>query len=48
MYSESLVGRYGLNKGSARETPLLSKSEVIGNAFVQAYLFSQQPLANSL
>jgi len=45
---ESLVRSSGLDKGSTLETPLLSKSEVVGNAFVQAYSFSQQSLANSL
>ena len=34
MDSESLVKSSGLDKGSTLETPLLSKSEVIGNAFV--------------
>ena len=37
-----------MDKGSTLETPLLSKSEVIGNAFVQARPFSLQHLANSL
>ena len=37
-----------MDKGSTLETPLLSKSEVIGNAFVQAHPFSLQHLANSL
>ena len=37
-----------MDKGSILETPLLSKSEVIGNAFVQALPFSLQHLANSL
>ena len=37
-----------MDEGSALGTPLLSKSEVIGNAFVQAHPSSQQPLANSL
>ena len=36
-----------MDKGPALETPLLSKSEVIGNAFVQAHPFSRQPFANS-
>ena len=34
MYSESLVRSSGLDKGSTLERPLLSKSDVIGNAFV--------------
>ena len=37
-----------MDNSSTLETPLLSKSEVIGNAFVQAHPPSQQPLANSL
>ena len=37
-----------MDKGSTLETPLLSKSEVIGNAFVQAHPFSLQQLVNSL
>ena len=37
-----------MDKGSTLETPLLSKSDVIGNAFVQALPFSLQHLANSL
>jgi len=48
MCSESLVRSSGLDKGSTLETPLLSKSDVIGNAFVQVHPSSQQPLANSL
>ena len=48
MYSESMVRSSGLDKGSTLERPLLSKSEVIGNAFVQVHPFSQQSLANSL
>ena len=37
-----------MDKGSTLETPLLSKSEVIGNAFVQAHSFSRPSLANRL
>ena len=37
-----------MDKGSTLETPLLSKSEVIGNAYVQAHSFSQPSLANNL
>ena len=37
-----------MDKGSTLETPLLSKSEVIGNAFVQAHSLSQPSLANRL
>ena len=37
-----------MDKGSILETPLLSKSEVIGNAFVQTHPFSLQPLSNCL
>ena len=37
-----------MDKGSALGTPLLSKSEVIGNAFVQAHPSSQQALANNM
>ena len=37
-----------MDKGSTLETPLLSKSEVIGNAFVQTLPFSLQHLANRL
>ena len=37
-----------MDKGSTLETPLLSKSEVIGNAFVQAQPFPLQHLANSM
>ena len=48
MYSESLVRSSGLDKGSTLEIPSLSKSDVIGNAFVQAHPPPQRPLANSL